>query len=66
MTNKNEKPKLRVENISCVIPETELLGGLFLGNSFGAENPEILKLYGIRAVLTMQEYQEVLLLLLRI
>lgn len=52
MTNKNEKPKIRVENISCVIPETELLGGLFLGNSFGAENPEILKLYGIRAVLT--------------
>lgn len=43
MANKNDKPKLMVENISCVIPETELLGGLFLGNSFGAEKPDILK-----------------------
>ena len=28
------------------------MGGLFLGNVYGAQNPEILKEYGIRAVLT--------------
>jgi hypothetical protein len=38
-----EKPKLMVENISCIIPETETLGGLFVGNTYGAENAEILK-----------------------
>lgn len=36
MATNTDKPKLRVENISCVIPETELLGGLFLGNGYGA------------------------------
>ena len=41
-----------VENISCVLPETQELGGLFLGNVFGAQNAEILKEYGISAVLT--------------
>lgn len=42
----------RVENISCILPETEQLGGLFLGNVYGAQNAEILKEYGIRAVIT--------------
>jgi hypothetical protein len=42
----------RVENISCILPETAYLGGLFLGNVFGAQNPDILKEYGIRAVIT--------------
>lgn len=33
----------RVENISCILPETNQLGGVFLGNVFGAQNAEILK-----------------------
>jgi hypothetical protein len=41
-----------VENISCIIPETAQLGGLFLGNVFGAQDANILKEYGIRAVIT--------------
>lgn len=41
-----------VENISCVIPEAESIGGLFLGNTYGAQNSDILREYGIRAVLT--------------
>ena len=52
MTEIKEKKKIRVENISCVIAETAKLGGLFLGNIYGAQNPEILKEYGIRSVLT--------------
>lgn len=32
-----------VENISCILPETMQLGGLYLGNIFGAQNADILK-----------------------
>jgi hypothetical protein len=42
----------RIENISCVFPATEHMGGLYIGNYFGAINTDILKEYGIRAVLT--------------
>jgi hypothetical protein len=42
----------RIENVSCVFPATEHMGGLYIGNYFGAINVEILKEYGIRAVLT--------------
>lgn len=38
MQNYNEAPKLMVENISCILPESTELGGLFLGNVFGAQN----------------------------
>lgn len=39
MTTKGEKPKMMVENISCILPESESMGGLFLGNVYGAQNP---------------------------
>lgn len=32
-----------VENISCIIPETDSMGGLYLGNTYGAQNSDILK-----------------------
>lgn len=32
----SKQPKLMVENVSCIIPETEALGGLFLGNTYGS------------------------------
>jgi len=51
-TTGDGKPKQMVENISCIIPETDGTGGLYLGNTYGAQNAEILKEYGIRAVLT--------------
>lgn len=43
MTDKQEKPKIQVENISCILPESTQLGGLFVGNIYGAQNPDILK-----------------------
>ena len=52
MVPNQEPQKPMVENISCIIPETSELGGLFLGNVFGAKNAPILKEYGIRAVIT--------------
>lgn len=42
----------RVENVSCVLPATDNHGGLYIGNYFGAVNTDVLKEYGIRAVLT--------------
>lgn len=42
-----------VENISCILPENDKLGGLFLGNVYGAQNSSILKEYGIRAMITL-------------
>lgn len=41
-----------VENISCILPESQEVGGLFLGNIYGAQNAAILKEYGIRAMIT--------------
>lgn len=41
-----------VQNVSCVLPETEDRGGLYIGNYFGAKNIDLLKERGIRAVLT--------------
>ena len=52
MSDQREKPKMMVENISCIIPESKGMGGLFLGNAFGAQSSDILLEYGIRAVLT--------------
>ena len=52
MIPSNDAEKPRVENISCILPETSQLGGLYLGNVYGAQNPKILKEYGIRAVIT--------------
>ena len=48
-----QQPALpRVENVSCVLPATDHHGGLYIGNYFGAVNVDVLKEYGIRAVLT--------------
>lgn len=52
MNQNNDGQKPMVENISCILPETNELGGLFLGNVFGAQNAAILKEYGIRAMIT--------------
>jgi hypothetical protein len=52
MIPNNEQQKPMVENISCILPANDQLGGLFLGNVYGAQNSEILKEYGIRAVIT--------------
>lgn len=52
MAGQGEKQKLMVENISCILPESRTMGGLYLGNTYGAQNSDILKEYGIRAVLT--------------
>ena len=52
MTTSSQKPKMMVQNISCIMPQSDNLGGLFLGNVYGAQNASILKQYGIRAVLT--------------
>jgi hypothetical protein len=52
MKQNSENQKPMVENISCILPENEQLGGLFLGNVFGAQNAAILKEYGIRAIIT--------------
>jgi len=52
MIPNNEQQKPMVENISCILPSNDQLGGLFLGNVYGAQNSEILKEYGIRAVIT--------------
>jgi len=38
MNPNNEQPKQMVENISCILPENDQLGALFLGNVFGAQN----------------------------
>lgn len=32
----------RVENISCILPESGQLGALLLGNTFGAQDTRIL------------------------
>lgn len=52
MNQPNDGGKPMVENISCILPENAQLGGLFLGNVYGAQNPDILKEYGIRAIIT--------------
>lgn len=52
MNQNSDGNKPMVENISCILPETDELGGLFLGNVFGAQNAAILKEYGIRAMIT--------------
>lgn len=39
----SKTPQLRVENISCILPESNKLGGLFVGNIYGAQNPAVLK-----------------------
>lgn len=43
MIPNNEQQKPMVENISCILPENDKLGGLYLGNVFGAQNADILK-----------------------
>ena len=53
MSQQQQKAQLpMVENISCILPETQTEGGLFLGNYYGAKNPKVLQAYGIRSVLT--------------
>lgn len=41
-----------VENVSCVLPATPHIGGLYIGNYMGAQNVDLLRERGIRAVLT--------------
>lgn len=36
-------PKILVENISCVLSPSENMGGLYLGNFYGAQNDDILQ-----------------------
>lgn len=43
MNQSGDAQKPMVENISCILPESQELGGLFLGNIYGAQNAAILK-----------------------
>ena len=44
---------LNPEPINCILPPTEEIGGLYLGNLEAAKSIDILKQYKIRAVLTV-------------